>query len=295
MKIEKSSLTDVASETVSPVDVDLAAAWQRVIKRRAFLKNVGIAAAAVPAGAVLAGTPLWGKELDQPSPHQNGTLRKGDAAILRFLAAAEIIESDLWTQYEELGGANGGNPSYLAALMNLDADMPQYITDNTDDELSHAAFINAYLKSKGAEPVNLDRFRTLPSSRATGAKDIGRLTNLMGLNVDTSFYTRYRSSQNPDLGATFKGPITITHQPAIPLDDVDTPPNTPQPIPPVTNQSKRMQAIANTASFHFALIEQGGSSLYTALSLKASDLEVLRIIVSIGGQKLTTFQSGTTN
>jgi hypothetical protein len=152
--------------------------------------------------------------------------------------------------------------------MNLDADMPQYITDNTDDELSHAAFINAHLKSKGAQPVNLDRFRTLPSIRATGAKGIGRLMNLMGLNVDTSFYTRYRSSQNPDLGATFKGPITVAHQPAIPLDDVDTPPNTPQPIPPVTNQSKRMQAIANTASFHFALIEQGGSSLYTALSLK---------------------------
>jgi len=51
--------------------------------------------------------------------------------------------------------------------------MDQYIHDNTDDEISHFTFINAYLKAHGAETVNLDRFRTLPSSKATGAQQIG--------------------------------------------------------------------------------------------------------------------------
>ena len=59
--------------------------------------------------------------------------------------------------------------------------MPQYIADNTDDERSHAAFLNAYLRSRASEPVNLDEFRTLPSSKATGARQIGRLTNLQKL------------------------------------------------------------------------------------------------------------------
>src|SRR5437660_11291780 len=82
--------------------------------------------------------------------------------------------------------------------------MPQYIHDNTEDEISHFTFLNAYLASKGAEPVNLEKFRTLPSSKATGAQHIGRLTNLMQLTVDTSWWTRLRSrTQNPDFGDTF--------------------------------------------------------------------------------------------
>jgi hypothetical protein len=80
-----------------------------------------------------------------------------------------------------------GNPAYTAAVAVLDEDMAQYIHDNTDDEISHAAFINAYLKAHGARTVNLDKFRTLPSSKATGAQQIGRLTNLMQLTVNTSF------------------------------------------------------------------------------------------------------------
>src|SRR5579872_2486111 len=154
----------------------------------------------------------------------------------------------------------------MAALSNLDGDMPQYIADNTDDELSHAAFLNAYLISKGEDPVDLDAFRNLPSSQATGAKNIGRLTNLMNLNVDLSWYTRYRSTQNPDFGAHFKGPFVIKNESAIPLNDTDTPPHQPQPVPPKTPKEARMQAIANTAGFHFAFIEQGGSSLYPTLT-----------------------------
>ncbi|MEO8737358.1 MAG: ferritin-like domain-containing protein [Edaphobacter sp.] len=263
----------------------------RVIRRRSFLQGLGMATAAIPTAALLPAGAFFTERhahAEEEDDHRGG-LSRGDAAILRFLAAAELIESDLWQQYNELGGVKGGNPAYIAALENLDSDMPQYITDNTDDELSHAAFLNAYLKSKGAQPVDLDRFRHLPSSQATGAKQIGRLTNLLNLNVDLSWYTRYRSKENPDLGGTFKGPFTITNEPAIPLNDTDTPPHTPQPNPPTLPQSRRMQAIANTAGFHFAFIEQGGSSLYTNMALKASSLEVLRIVVSIGGVEVDHF------
>jgi hypothetical protein len=166
----------------------------------------------------------------------------------------------------------------MAALSNLDGDMPQYIADNTDDELSHAAFLNAYLISRGEEPVDLDAFRTLPSSQATGAK-----------NVDLSWYTRYRSGKNPDFGVKLKGPFTIHNEPAIPLNDTDTPPDQAQPVPPATPQEARMQAIANTAGFHFAFIEQGGASLYPTLAFKATDPEVLRILVSIGGVEIDHF------
>jgi hypothetical protein len=246
----------------------------------------GAAGAALPVGVLTA-----------PGAFAAGTLTKGDAAVLRFLAAAEIIESDLWIQYAELGGAQndpdhpgfGGNNAYVGALQNLDGDMPQYITDNTDDELSHAAFLNAYLKAHGAPTVDLDAFRTLPSSKATGARKIGRLTNLQHLDVDTSWYTRYRSDENPDFGDTFAQAVTIKNQPAIPVSDADTNPNQSQALPLTTPAQERLQAIANTAGFHFAMIEQGGSSLYTTMALKVTSLEVLRIVVSIGGTEVDHF------
>jgi hypothetical protein len=158
--------------------------------RRSFLKNSMVAGAVtVGAGMLGGGLPAFARETN------DSTITKGDIAILRFLAAAEIIETDLWEQYTELGGVqddeesgvNGGSPLYMSALQILDSDMSQYIHDNTDDERSHQAFINAFLESIGAEPVDLDQFANLPSSKATGAKDMGRLTNLMNLNVDTSF------------------------------------------------------------------------------------------------------------
>jgi hypothetical protein len=258
--------------------------WHGVVKRRSFLKSIGIAGAALSASVV-----LGSDSRALAARRSTGKLPKGDAALLRFAAAVELIEADLWQQYNELGGVQGGNPAYIAALSNLDGDMPQYIADNTDDELSHAAFLNAYLISRGEEPVDLDAFRTLPSSQATGAKNIGRLTNLMRLNVDLSWYTRYRSSKNPDFGVNFKGPFTIDNEPAVPLNDTDTPPDQAQPVPPATLQEARMQAIANTAGFHFAFIEQGGASLYPTLAFKATDPEVLRILVSIGGVEIDHF------
>src|SRR6202162_1386440 len=206
------------------------------VGRRSFIRGLGIVGATLlPASAFLM---TKGKTQETAS---SGRLTKGDADLLRFAAWAEIVESDLWTQYNELGGAtkpndgplNVGNPPYKLALQNLDSDMPQYITDNNDDELSHAAFLNAYLNSHGAEPVNLDRFRHLLGSTATGVDKtkIGkRLTNLLNLNVDLSWYTRYRSEENPDLGAIFKGPINILNEPAIPKNDTETPHGAPQPV-----------------------------------------------------------------
>jgi len=264
-------MTDLGTSAGTTTD----ALWTGVVGRRAFLKGVGLAGAT---GGFLAA------QADAASG-----LNAGDVAILRFLAAAEIIETDLWQQYEELGGEEGGNEAYMEALENIDDDMPQYISDNTDDEESHVEFLNAYLMSKGAPGVNLDRFRTLESSKATGAKQIGRLTNLKHLNVDTSFYTRYRSPDNPDFGATFPQAVNITNQPAIPLSDRDTPPGTDVPAPPVSRDARRIQAIASTAAFHFAMIEQGGSSLYTNMALHCSSLEVLRIVVSIGGVEVDHF------
>ena len=264
----------------TPTAEELQSHWGRVVGRRGFLMGVGAAGAGALAGGALGTAGAFA---------DSGRLSRGDTAILRFLAAAELLETDLWQQYAELGGVNGGNPAYIAALENLDGDMPQYISDNTDDERSHAAFLNAYLRSKGEEPVNLDEFRTLPSSKATGARQVGRLTNLQNLNVDTSWYTRYRSTKNPDFGATFPQAVNIMNEPAIPLNDKDTPPGMSQPVPPTTAKQMRMQAIANTAGFHFAMIEQGGSSLYTTMSLKVSSLEVLRIVVSIGGVEVNHF------
>jgi hypothetical protein len=268
----------VAPASQSTAD-DLGSQWHRMIRRRSFLKGLGLVGAgtalpaltAIDAGA--AGT----------------SLTPGDTAILQLLAALEIIEADLWSQYRELGGVDGGNPAYRAALANIDGDMPQYISDNTDDELSHARFLNAYLVARGAAPVNLGAFHTLPGSRATGSSGKRRLTNLLHLNVDTSWYTRYRSHRNPDFGATFPQAVTIKGEPTVPLDDTDTPPGTAQPVPPDTDAARRMQAIANAAAFHFATVEQGGASLYTYLSLKVTSPEVLRILVSIGGVEVNHF------
>ena len=238
-------------------------------------------------GAGLLANTLLAKEGNEK---EKGHLKKGDAAILRFLAAAEIIEADLWQQYNELAGIQDsevpggtGSPAYTAAVQVLDSDMDQYIHDNTDDEITHAAFINAFLVSKGADPVNLDQFRTLPSSQATGAQQIGRLTNLMQLTVDTSWWTRYRSdNKNPDLGDTFPQAVpglSAGQFPAIPRNDGDLAP------------ANHLQAIANTAGFHFCFIEQGGTSLYPSLAQRVDDVEVLRVLLSIGPTEAMHFQT----
>jgi hypothetical protein len=263
------------------------------VDRRSFLKRSLLAGGAAVAGAGLLTNGTLASA--QASTQESGSLNKGDVAILRFLAAAELIESDLWTQYAELGGigTNGPievNPSqtlnnYQVALSNLDGDGPQYISSNTLDEVSHATFLNAYLESRGAEPVNFDEFETLPGSTATGSTGIGRLTNLMNLNVDTSWYVRYRSATNPDLGATFPQAITLNGVTAIPRTDADFEGKS----NPNFLGNDHIQAIANVAGFHFGYIEQGGSSLYAALSQKVTDPEVLEITLGIGGDEIAHF------
>jgi hypothetical protein len=262
----------------------------RSVDRRSFMKN-GLLAG----GAATVGVGLLAKTT---SAQERGRLNPGDAAILRFLAAAELIESDLWTQYAELGGI-GNNPPieldpneslnpYQSAFSNLDGDGPQYIASNTLDEISHATFINAYLESRGAEPVNFTQFETLPGSTATGSSGKLRLTNLMHLNVDTSWFVRYRSTTNPDLGATFPQAITLSGVTAIPRTNADFN-GTPNSNFPVAGSNDHIQAIANTAAFHFGMIEQGGTSLYAAMSQKVTDPEVLMITLGIGGDEIAHF------
>src|SRR5580765_141118 len=272
--LEDTSTTTNEGPVAGPAEEDLGGHWSRVIGRRAFLRGAGVAGATALAGSGL---------LAAGAAASVDSATAGDIAILRFLCAAEILETDLWEQYEELRGVNGGNSSYMLALENLDGDMPQYISDNTDDERSHAAFLNAYLRSQGAPPVNLDQFRTLPSSKASGAQQIGRLTNLMQLTVDTSWWTRYRSrDKNPDFGDTFPQAVPSLSKgkfPAIPRTDADLAPH------------DHIQAIANTAGFHFAFIEQGGTSLYPSLVQRVSDPEVRRILLSIGPTETMHFQT----
>src|ERR1700731_3536922 len=257
--------------------------------RRSFLRTGAIAGTALVAGATAMAQQVAAASASTAS------LTEGDIAILRFLSAVEQIESDLWQQYAELGGVQdseipglptGGNTPYAKALNNLDADMAQYIHDNTEDEFSHHAFLNAYLQFIGATPVDLSKFATLKGSQATGANKTNlRLTNLMQLTVDTGRWTRYRSRDfNPDLDSNHIFPQAVPslftgQHPAIPRTDADT-----------TNATQ-IQAIANTAAFHFAMIEQGGSSLYPTLALRVTDPVVLRILLSIGPTETSHFQT----
>jgi Ferritin-like domain len=272
--------------------------------RRSFLKKgvLGVSAATVAAGLLPRGASAF-------NPGENeGPVTKGDIAILTFLSALEQVEADLWIQYAELGGATnqgkspidlslngkpivtGLAPNYITALEVLDGDMPQYIADNTDDEISHHRFLNNYLQSKGAKPVDLSQFAILPPSGVSNVPTTGRLTNLKQLTIDTSWWTRNRSeTQNPDFGG---GPfenvvpdLAKAPHTAIPLNDNDCELNSDGSIP------THLQAIASTAGFHFAFIEQGGSSLYPSLAQKVTNLEVLRVLLSIGGSEIMHFQT----
>jgi len=267
-------------------NINMWSSMKTAINRRSFMKN-GLTAASV---GLLANS---SSVLAQEGPEEHsGRLTRGDAALLRFAAAAEILETDFWVQYNELGGIQDseepdgtGNPAYTAALAKLDSDMAQYIHDNTDDEFTHQNFLNAYLASKGAETVNLEPFRTLQGSTAKGSSGKLRLTNLMKLTLDTSWWTRYRSStHNPDLDPNFTFPqaiptLAVGEHTAIPRTNADT------------KNPKFLQAIANTAAFHFPTIEQGGNSLYPSMAQRATSVEVLRILISTGPTETMHFQT----
>ena len=273
--------------------------------RRSFLKQ-----SVVGVGAVGVGVSLLPTDLSAQNGPEKPT--KGDIAILTFLSALEQVEADLWIQYAELGGVTtavpgaegnatadlelNGTPistglatNYVLALQQLDMDMPQYITDNTDDEISHHVFLNNYILSKGGKPIDLfaEGFGILNPSDVPGVPQRKRLNNLRDLTVSTSWWTRYRSGTgNPDLGDSFPDAVPDLakgQHPAIP-NQGDLGP-TGGPIP------NHLQAIANTAGFHFGFIEVGGTSLYPTLAQKVSNLEVLRVLLSIGPTEAMHFQT----
>jgi len=253
------------------------------LARRSFLRNLGLGAALLVPGAALLSESATARNV---GPKNNKALTRGDVAILQLLAAAELIEEDLWQQYTELGGVDSPESGYRAGLEILDGDQPQYISDNTDDEISHAAFLNAYLQSKGEQQVDLSHFKNLAPSQVSFVPQTGRLTNLKQLTVDTSWWTRYRSTTNPDFGATFPDAVPSLNSglhTAIPRDNSE--------LGDPNNPSDHVKAIAFTAGFHFGYIEQGGTSLYATLAQKVTSLEVLRILISIGGSEIMHFQT----
>jgi len=221
---------------------------------------------------------------------ESGRLTPGDAALLRFAVAAEALETDVWDQYNELGGVQDnefpggggtGNPSCTAALPVLDMDIPQCIHDNTDDEFTLQNFLNAYLVSKGADPLNLEQFRTLPDSSATGFSGKLRLINLAQLTLGRCYRD---DSHTPDLDPNFKNPQSVStlargQHTAIPRTDADT------------TDPNFHQAITNTAAFHFPTIEQEGNSLYPSMAQRATTVGVWRILIGIGPTETMHFQT----
>jgi hypothetical protein len=307
MKMRNNPEIEVFAQTASSTD-QAAADSKRAApgqsssarNRRKFLKGGMFAAGATVFGASLAPSRLLAADDNE----DHAPITKGDIAILRFLQALETIETDLWLQYSELGGTqdnevsglNGGNVPYTQALQILDGDMPQYIHDNTDDEISHARFLSNYLQSIGVQPVDLTPFAQLPSSKADGARQVGRLTNLTQLTIDTSFWSRYRSITNPDFdpNAVFAQAVPSLNagmHTAIPRSNDDTAGSVINPDPTQSTFPDLLKAIAFTAGFHFAFIEQGGTSLYPTLAQHVTNLEVLRILLSIGPSETMHFQT----
>lgn len=239
--------------------------------RRSFLKGGALLGATALTAAAGGSKKALAQFRQAFGPIDRDAVTDGDVAMLKFLAAAELVEDDLWQQYCELAV---NNRFYNFALQRIDPSLVRYVCDDRDDERSHAAFINSFLVAIGEDPVDLDPFRTLPSVDAQGAENRGRLTNLTNLSVDTSWFLRYRSADNPDFGAQFPQFVEITNQPTIPTGFVS---------------ARRAQELAHAAAFHFAAIEQGGSSLYCSLIPKASSLDVLRVLASIGPTEVYHF------
>ena len=233
---------------------------QSGVDRRDFLKRLGLAGAAVPVGAALltGGAPAIVRA-------QTATgFNAGDVAILRFLNLAEFVGADLYSQISDL--ANTAGP-FRAALQAIDPFLPFYIFQSARDEISHALWLNAFLSSRGLPTVDVNPFRTLPSSRATGAAQVGRLTNLTMLNVDTSYYNRLRQNFNPDLGPEAPQIATIVGQPAIPVDD--------------SRSALEVQVAAYTATFYIGFQSAGEVGNYGSFQPKVTSPVLSQIFAGI--------------
>lgn len=266
MNLHPSDRRDEGARPRTSLDAPGAVPAGDTTSRRSFLATASLASAGVAAATLLGSA---SRAQAQPA---GGVIPQGDVAILKFLAAAELVEDDLWQQYCELAV---NNSQFREALQRIDPSLPRYVCDDRDDERSHAELINAFLASIGETPVNLDAFRRLPSVRVPGAQQAGRLTNLTRLNVDTSWYNRYRGIENPDLGGTFGQLVNITNRSTIPTRSVLS--------------MQQMQAIAHAAAFHFCAIEQGGGSLYAHLITRVQSQEARIILASIGPTEVYHF------
>ena len=241
--------------------------------RRGFLRaGLAASAVAVTSGGALALTTVSNDDLD--------LVTDGDIAILQFLAAAELLEDDLWQQYDELAE---GNALYQQALRRIDRSLVRYINDDRDDERSHHQLINAVLARIGQRRgrnlvVNVDPFRVVNPPNVVGIAPRPRLTNLQRLNVDTAWFNRYRSAQNPDLPPAPQATaqfVTISAQPTIPVSNLQG--------------ASEIQLAAHCAAFHFAAIEQGGASLYNGLIDAVISPVARAIVAAIGPTELYHF------
>jgi hypothetical protein len=205
-------------------------------------------------------------------------LTHGELAILRFLAAIELIESDLWQQYEELGGVIFGTPNaYQFALQSLNHEIPQYITNTAIDEIGHSNFINALLESEDAESVHLDQFRNLRASSAKGALNVGRMTNLMHLELDNSWYIRYHYRVHPELNVPSARPVRIVNGKGLPSSEADF------------ADPFHICAIAKTTALHLAYMEHVISNVYSSFIQKVKRTTLLKILFGIAGNETAHF------
>lgn len=243
---------------------------------RGLMTSGMLAASVAAAGAML--SQLRHTSFGQKLDFTQSRLNKRDLAILRFLTVVEQIERDIWQQYNELGGVTDGMQNgYQLALQFLDQDSSRQISNEYIDEVSHARFLSEVLKSEGAEPVDLEEFRTLRGSAAPGALDIGRLTNLMQLNVDTSWLARYCRADKRESRLPGFQTMRVLGSQSIPRGEADL------------CEPEHAQEIANVAAFHFGHLACRVLSLYANLCKMERRVKVLRIILGIGGQEVSHF------
>jgi hypothetical protein len=237
-----------------------------------FSTNARLEGSVASAGAMLkrVRNTSFGQKLD----YTDDRLAKGEIAVLKFLIALELIENDVWQQYDELGGtAARMQNNYQSAFQFLNRHASKYITSNAVNEIGHLTFLTTCLESEGVEPTSLEEFRILRGSKATGTQSIDRLTNLMYVNIDASWDIRLRSDDQRGYPQDFY----IAHRPTIPYSDSEL------------ADTSHVQALANAAALHFRYIEEGVSSLYTSLSQRVKRAKVLRITLGIGGQEISHF------
>ena len=243
------------------------------VNRRGQMTCGTLGASVATAGTLL--SRIRKSAFGQTMDYSDDALTKGDIAILKFLQTIELIESDLWQQYDELGGITKGmQNSYQLALQDIDDSCSEYISRNSIDEIGHATFLSSYLESEEVAPVNLDKYRTLRGSRATDANDVGRLTNLMHLEIDKSRYIQNHTAEYTQLREAVPQVVGIVRRTTIPRTEEDF------------NEPALIQTIAHTAVFQFRYFEWGVSSLYTSFSRQVRRAKVLKIALGIGAHEI---------